>query len=261
MGLGSLFSPMLGTVTSGLTGWFKYVILAILGLGVIFAVVYFWNSNKKDKKKWNKTVRVWQEDKTTGKIPLNPYVIKAKGITLNGSKYIFLNKPLMGSKLIPLLNHYTKPGLYDLIVTADNRFFLMNGITNIDKKRKELGVGLRYPGIDHQFDEINQKYASMNKTNNFDRTMEIIKKLSQVIFPIILLIALIVGGNYFVKWSKNNADQSKAQLQVMQQINTASASYKEGQDTMVIILNQLKQLTGNSNLQEYVSKIKSSESG
>ncbi len=251
-----LVAPIAKTFLSGFGGWMKWLFIGLLLFAVIFGVAYFYKHNQKSKKKWNKTVRVWQEDPTTGKIPLNPYIIKACGVTLNGSKFIYLKKSLLGGRLLPLLNHYTKPGLYDLIVTSDNRFFLGDGITGINKQRKELGVGVRYPGIDHQFDEINQKYAKMNEVNTFDRTLEILKKVSAIIFPIILLIALIVGGNYIVKHSENQAIKSQAELELMEIMKDASVNYRESGDTMVIVLDQIKGITGTSNLKSYVTNIK-----
>lgn len=256
MAVGELVAPIAETFLSGFGGWMKWLFIGLLVFAAIFGAAYLYKNNKKDKKKWNKTLRIWQEDPTTGKIPFNPYIIKACGVILKGVRCMYLKKALLGGRILPLLNHYTKPGLYDIIITADNRFFLVDGITDINKKRKELGVGLRYPGIDHQFDEINTKFASMNQVNTFDRTLEILKKVSAIIFPIILLIALIVGGNYIVKHSENQAVKSQAELEMMQIIKEASIQYKESGDSMIIVLDQIKDITGTNNLKSYVDNIK-----
>lgn len=256
MPIGEIVAPVAETFLSGFGGWMGWMFLGLLGFAVLFGGAYLFKNYKKDKKKWSKTIRVWQEDPTTGKIPFNPYTIKAAGVTLDGTKYLYLKKPLLGGKLLPLLNHYTKPGLYDIVVTADNRFFLVDGVTGIDKMRKEMGIGIRYPGIDHQFDEINSKYAAMNKVDTFDRTMELLKKVSAIIFPIVVLIALIVGGNYLVSYAESNAIKSQAELELMEIIKDASYSYQENADSMIIVLDQIKDITGTRNLKSYVDQIK-----
>lgn len=255
---GELLAPAGNMILGGFSGgWMKWLFIGLLGLSLLFGIGYLIKNSRKEKRKWNKIIRVYQEDPTTGKIPFNPYVIKACGVVLKGARLIYLKKPLLGGKLLPLLNHYTRPGVYDIIITADNRFFLVNGITGIDKQRKELGVGIRYPGIDHQFDEINTKYASMNQTNSFDRTLEILKKAAPIIFAIVLLVALIVGGNYLVQHAESQAIKSQAELEMMEIMKDASIMYKESGDSMVVVLDQIKDITGTRNLKSYVDNVKS----
>ena len=259
MAVGEVFVPVTENLLSGFGGWIGWLVGGLLLFAFLFGGAYLIKNYRSGKKKWNKTLRIWRENPQTGKIPLDPYTIKAAGTTINGVKFLYLKIALMGGRLMPLLNHYTKPGLYDLIITADNRFFLADGITGIDKLRKEIGIGIRYPGIDHQFDNINKKFAEMNKVSNFDRTLEILKKVSAILLPIILLIALIIGGNYAVKLYESEAIKSQAELEMMQIMKDASITYKESGDSMIIILDQIKDITGTRNLKSYVDRIKNEE--
>jgi len=256
-GAGQLIGSTLSTFGNGFNSpLIKWMFIILLVGGLIGLFTWFYKKNKKDKMRWNKTFRVWHEDKRTNIIPLDPYVIKASGVVLDGQQYIYLKKPLLGRKLMPLLNDYTKRGLYDLLVTADGRFLLLTGISGINKQRKELGVHIRYPGVEHQFDEINRKYDKMHNVNQFDRTLEIIKRISAIVWPIILLIGLIVGGNYLVDISKNEEIKSQVELELMQIQLESAIAFKESGDTMVVILEQLKDVTGTNNIKSHIDSIK-----
>lgn len=256
-GAEQLLGSTLSTFGNGFNSpWIIWMFGILLSLGLVGLFVWFYKKNKKDKMRWNKTFRVWHEDKTNNRIPLDPYVIKASGVVLDGQQYIYLQKPLLGRKLMPLLSDYTKRGLYDILVTADGRFFLFKNIASIDKQRQELKVHIRYPGIEHQFDEINKKYDKMHNVNQFDRTLEIIKRISAIVWPIVLLIGLIVGGNYLVEISKNEEVKSQIELELMQIQLDSAIAFKESGDTMVVILDQLKDVTGTNNIKSYVDNIK-----
>lgn len=256
-GAGQLLGSTLSTFGTGFKSpWIMWMFGILLFLGLVGVIVWFYKKNKKDKMRWNKTFRIYHEDKSKKIIALDPYFIKASGVNIDGQQYIYLRKPLLGMKLMPLLNDYTKRGLYDLLITADGRFILLTGIASVDKQRKEMGVHLRYPGIEHQFDEINKKYDKMHNVNQFDRTLEIIKRISAIVWPIVLLIGLIVGGNYLVDISENEQVKSAVELELMQIQLESAIAFKESGDTMIVILDQLKDVTGTNNIKSHIDSIK-----
>ncbi len=257
-GASQLLGSTLSTFGNGFNNpWIMWLVIILSVGGVIAAIAWFYKKNKQDKMRWNKTFRIYHEDKSKKIIALDPYFIKASGVNIEGQQYIYLRKPLLGMRLMPLLNDYTKRGLYDLLITADGRFILLTGIKSVDKQRKEMGVHLRYPGIEHQFDEINKKYDKMHNVNQFDRTLEIIKRISAIVWPIVLLIGLIVGGNYLVDISKNEEIKSQVELELMQIQLDSAIAFKESGDTMVVILDQLKDVTGTNNIKSHIDNIKS----
>ena len=97
----------------------------------------------------------------------------------------------------------------------------------------------------------------MHNVNQFDRTLEIIKRISAIVWPIVLLIGLIVGGNYLVDISKNEEIKSQVELELMQIQLDSAIAFKESGDTMVVILDQLKDVTGTNNIKSHIDNIKS----
>jgi len=245
MAISEAVTPALNTFVGGFTNpIIKWVVIALVVGAVGFFIAWIIKSNRREKKRWNKTIRIWQEDPVLKRIIIKPYAIKGAGVTIEGSRFIYLKKPLKAGKLLPLVNYYSEPGVIDLILTSDDRFFQFTGFTGIDKERKELGVGIRYPGIDHKFDRVNSKYEKMNKVNGFDRTLELLKKAAPIIFAIVLLIALIVGGNYYVKVNESNAIKSQAELQLMEQMFESSIINKQAAD---IQMQFWERMNGNDN--------------
>lgn len=235
------FTPMLNTLVGGFSNvWIKWLFIILIGGAVIFFVAWLIKNNKKQKKKWNYTIRVWAEDPVVKRIRIKPYAIKACVITVDGGRYFYLQKPLKGGKLMPLVNYYSEPNVIDIILTSDSRFFQFTGFTGINKQRKELGIGIRFPGIDSKFDRVNEKYRKIDKINGFDRTLELLKKAAPIVFAIVLLISLIVGGNYYVKAKASDAIKSEAELQLMDQMQESAIINKQAADVQMQFWKEMK---------------------
>ncbi len=234
----------------GNSSWLFAVIavISILGAGAYLAM-----SLKKTNAKWSLQLRVRQEDTLNNRIYLDPFIIKARRITLsNGIKMMLLAKPIFGKRLMPLLNYYTKPGLYDLILTADNRIFLITGIEGIDKDRKILNVGIRYPGIDQDFDEINQAYQQLNKDDTKNNILDFIKAASIGILAVCLLVAVIVGGKYWVDGKQADAGISTAQVEIFEQLRLTAITQLEFSNAMNLLIPKLNEMYGGRNLQNEI---------
>lgn len=234
----------------GSLSWIFTIIIILIVLGVIgyIAINY-----KKHKGKWSLRIRVRQEDTINKKIYLDPAIVKARRITLsNGIKMMLLEKPIFGKRLMPLLNYYTKPGVYDLVLTADNRIFLITGIEGIDKQRKILNVGIRYPGIDQDFDEINQAYQQLNKDDGRNSILDFIKAASIGIMAICLLIAVIIGGKYWVDAKQADVQINSAQVEVFEQLRLASIYNTEYANAMNLLIPKLQTLYGGQSLQSQI---------
>lgn len=252
----------LGTVTSTIGAgassignymWIFWILLALLviGGGVFFIAKFF-----KDKDKWNLTIRVYQENNQHRTIYLEPVIINAKRVTLsNGLRLIFLEKPILGKRLFPLLNFYTRPGVYDLCVTSDNRIFIVTGITGIDEQRKELKVGVRYPGIDYALEEVNRDHAKLNQLDRRSDLLGIVKAAASAVIAIIVLVAFIIGGNYWMDGKKIDAQIAESELQLYESLKQSQLSQTEQTNSMILLTEKLKQVLGTNNLRSELNNI------
>ena len=234
-------------------GGIAWIFVVVIILGVFGVGVYFWARFKKGKNKWNLKIRVRQEDTLNNRIYIDPFTIKARRITLsNGIKMMLLDKPIFGKRLMPLLNYYTKPGVYDLILTADNRIFLITGIEGIDKERKILNVGIRYPGIDQDFDEINQAYSQLNKDDTKNNILDFIKAVSIGILAVCILIGIIIGGKYWLDAKEADVRIDAAQIEVFEQLRLASVNNVEFANAMNLLIPKLNEMYGGRSLQSQI---------
>lgn len=247
------------TITSGWGNLGKYAPYAavFIGILVIATIIFLWAYWKKSRGRWNVLFRIRQENKQHGTLYLDPVEIKGKRVVLsNGLRLIFLEKEILGKRLFPNLNHYTRPGVYDLIITADNRIFLIDGIKGIDEERKELKVGIRYPGIDYSLEEVNRDHAKLNKLDRKSDLLGIVKAASIAVVAICFLIALIIGGKYWIEGKQINKETSQAELELFQQIRDYQTIQAESTNGMVLLINQLKQIYGTDNLRNELNKIR-----
>lgn len=229
--------------------WLIIGFFVILGLITVGIVIWVFISIRKSKESWNVELRIRAEDKETGKLYLDPVTIKAKRIMLkNGLRLLYLQKEILGARLFPLLNHHTRPGVYDLVITADNRIFIVDGISGIDEQRKNLKVGLRYPGIDYSLGEINRDYAALNKAERRSDLLGMVKAAATAIIAIVILIMFIVGGKYWIEAKQIDSQIRQSEVQLFESINTNVANQEALTNGMNLLVDKLKDLLGTNNL-------------
>ena len=247
-----------GTITGSWTGLLKYmwVMWVVLGLGVIAIIGFSVAYSIKNKQKWNVRFRIRQENKQHGTLYLDPIEIRGKRVTLsNGLRVIYLEKEILGKRLFPNLNHYTRPGVYDIIVTADNRIFLIDGIEGINEDRKRLKVGVRYPGIDYSLDEVNRDHAALNKLDRRSDLLGIVKAASIAIIAIVLLVGVIVGGKYWLDAKEIDAAISQSELQLFDSMDKTQKTQLEQTNAMLLLTEKLKQILRTDNLRSNLNAV------
>lgn len=245
----------LGTGVSSLAGymWIIWVILGLVGFGV---VIYLIANFMKSKEKWNLSIRIYQENNQHGTLYLDPVVIKARRVVLsNGMRLIYLQKEILGKKLFPMLNYYTRPGVYDLVVSSDNRIFIVTGITGINKQRKELEVGIRYPGIDYSLEEVNRDHAKLNQLDRRSDLLGIIKAAASAIIAIIILIIFIIGGKYYMEAKQIDAQISQSELALFQSLEQYQIGQVEQANAMLLVTDKLKSILETDNLRQELNRI------
>ena len=244
-----------GTITNSWGNFGKYmpIVGIFVAILIIGSIIFLWAYSKKAKGKWNIILRIRQENTQHGTLYLDPIEIKGKRVVLsNGMRLIYLEKEVLGKRLFPQLNFYTRPGVYDLILTADNRIFMIDGIQGIDEQRKLLKVGVRYPGIDYSLEEVNRDHAKLNKQDRRSDLLGIVKAASIAVVAICLLIGLIIGGKYYIEGKQLDTSTKEAELQLLQGIQDYQTTQIEQTNAMKLLIQELKQYTGKVNLRTSV---------
>jgi hypothetical protein len=251
-------STITGTLGSGVSSISGYLWIAfsLLGIAIVITVIYFVARAFKSKEKWNLTIRVRQEDNQHRTLYLDPVVIKGKRVTLsNGLRLIYLQKAILGKKLFPLLNYYTRPGVYDLVVTSDNRIFIITGVTGIDEQRKELKVGVRYPGIDYALEEVNRDHAKLNKMDRRSDLLGIVKAAASAVIAIVILLMVIFAGKYYVDGKSADAAIAESELQLFQSLESSQVADIEHTNAMILLTEKMKEVLGTKDLRKELNNI------
>lgn len=252
-----------GTLGTGASSLAKFapILWVIIGLAVFGLIIYVIAKAVKGKEKWNLTIRIRQENNQHGTLYLDPIVIKARRVTLsNGLRLIYLEKAILGKKLFPLLNFYTRPGVYDLVVTSDNRIFIITGITGIDEQRKELKVGIRYPGIDYSLEEVNRDHAKLNQLDRKSDLLGIVKAAATAVVAIVILVGFVIGLTKYNESKAMDAQISQAELELFKSIQDSQTSSIEQTNAMILLTNKLKDVLGSSNLRKELNTISATTS-
>lgn len=253
--LGTVTST-LGSGVSSLTGYL-WIVWVIIGGAIIGTILYFGATFLKNKEKWNLTFRIYQENNQHGTLYLDPVIIKAKRVTLsNGLRLIYLEKAILGKKLFPLLNFYTKPGVYDLVITSDNRIFIITGIAGIDEQRKELKVGLRYPGIDYALEEVNRDHSKLNQLDRKNDLLGMVKAAATAVVAIIVLVVFIIGVTKWMEAKEIDAQIAQSELALFESLKESELSHTEQANAMLLITDKLKDILGTNNLRGELNNIK-----
>ena len=249
---------VVGTLLSGpksAISEYMWVFWIVLGV-VIFGLILFLIANAvKKRKRWDVTIRVRQEDPQYKKIYLDPVVVMGKRVVLsNGLRMIYLQKAILGKKLFPLLNYHTRPGVYDIIITADNRIFTITGIDGIDEIRKTLKVGIRYPGIDYSLEEVNRDHAKLNDLDRKGDLLGIVKAASVAVIAIVIMVIFIVGIQKYSENKKFDAAKSQSELALIESLKQYQLSQNEQTASMIILIDKLKEITGEEDLRSVLNE-------
>lgn len=242
------FAPAGKMMLSGL-GSMKWIFGGLLVIGLIFAAIYVISTIVRSRQKWNMLIRVRAEDTQNKKIYLNAVEVPARRVTLsNGARMILLQKEILGKRLFPILNYHTTPGVHDIIITTDQRIFIIDGIEGIDEQRKALKVGIRWPGIDYSLEEVNRDQAALNKEDRKSDLLGIVKAAATAIVAIVLLVGFIIAGHYWLEAKKVDKEKAQIEMQLFESIKASNLQNEEHTNAMILLTDKMKNMLESDNL-------------
>lgn len=248
---GAILGNSFGSVSNNI--WIYLVVI----MGVIFLTIgYYVFQGMKFGNKWNKKIFLYREDPVNKRFQLRPHIVKARQVILkNGLHVMLLEVPINNKRLMPFLNYYTKPGEYDIGLTSDNRIFIFTGIDGIDEERKLLKVGVRYPGIDQDFDLLNHEFKELNKSDKASTLLDLVKQGLLGLLIVSVLIGFIVGTNQFIEYKKLDTTQSELEVRHTQELQQLSTINIENNNAMRLLVDELKTFLETENLQQNLQNL------
>lgn len=244
--------PLLG---NGLTflAKIKWVIIIIMVLAGFIGLMWFLNVARKKKFQWTHKFnvrRVLQDGRIT-----ETMVIKARRFPLEKGVELFeLEKPLLGSYLIPQPGEYTGLNEFSIVLDSNNRIWNDHGMRfNKDKQSSEVsGV---HAGIDVELAAMKEKWQQAHKVDKRITTMELIKAGLKALAIIAFVIIGVVAIQQWGDAQKSKAEVATQEALAMQHINEAVQTMEKVVNTQQLqIIPMLKALYGTENIVDAINK-------
>jgi hypothetical protein len=250
MGLdfGGLLSNMLNSVAR------YWWIIAIIGGFIIFIGIAYWLSRiKKKKTQWThnfKVRRLLQNGTLTPEI-----VHKARRFPLEKGVEIFeLQKPILGSYLMPQPGEYTGINEFAIILDSYNRVYLNKGY-HFNKDKQSIDVSAVHAGIDVEMANMKDKWQQAHKVEKRITTAELIKAGIKIIAIIAIVILGITALKQWGEAQQYKAQSDQALADAMQHINEAVQTMEKVVNTQQLqIIPMLEALYGKDNIANEINK-------
>jgi uncharacterized protein YpmS len=233
---------------SGL-GNIKWVIFIILGLAILFVIIYIVSSANKLKKQWTHTL-ILRRELENGKVS-SPEKIKMKRYVDDEGKvtsYFLLAKPVMGCRLIADLGEYSGINEYSVILNKANRVFLNKG-DYFRPSEDSCYVSGRHAEIDIQFENMRN---TVKLVNSSDKKLNWKSIAKFALFALLIIGAVIVAIVALNKWSEIKALEAEKEIAMADTMNSLQEIMETVQSTVLIqqmeIRYMLTKLYGTENI-------------
>lgn len=248
-GLSDTIAPATNILSDGFAsiGQYKILIYAMIGLAVIAGIVYMLYMFKKKKNQWThkfKVKRILQNGVVTPEIThLARRFPKQQGVEV-----FELEKPLLGSYLIPAPGEYTDVNVFSIILDADNRIWQDKG-TTFNKDTQSMELSAVHAGIDVEMHTMKERWQEAHSTNKKITAMEMIAAGLKAIMIIAILIMGIVGMGEWGDSQTARATMATAEATAMENLAKAVETMETTVNTQQLqLIPMLKALYGTDNI-------------
>lgn len=231
--------------------WVLFIVLGIvIAIGIVFYVKYI-----KDKKaQWTHTLEVKRV--MPGGVLSEAIVHKMRRFPLIKNAEVFeLEKPLLGSYLIPEPGKYSGSNKYSIILDDDNRVWRNEG-EFFNATTGSVNVSARHAEIDLQIQTLKADFQNINKVNKRLDWMKLAQYTMISIIIIAIAIVAIVGIGEWGEAQKGKAEREIAQTNALIKFTEALKLTEESKNTDLLIIDKLNQLYGTRNIQGAINDVK-----
>ena len=247
-GLGQLFSGGL-TVLARL----KWIFIIILVVVAFVAIALFLNRARRKKTQWTHKVkirRVLQNGTMTPEITHN-----ARRFPLEKGVEMFeLDKPILGSYLIPQPGEYTGNNEFSIILDSNNRIWVNKGF-KFNRDSQSLEVSAVHAGIDVEMSNMKSKWQEAHKVQKKVTTLELLKYgLATLGIIAVVIIAIVALQQWGDAWQAKKEVAAQETL-AMEHISNAVESMETIVNTQQLqIVPMLKALYGTNDITSVIQK-------
>jgi len=258
MAFGDALSPATGMIKDSTVGFvtnYGWVLWVLFGFAVVAGIIGIVVMIVSKKKQWTHELKI-ERVMPNGQMMEGHEIIKMRRYPLIRTAEVFeLETPLIGSYLIAELDRYTGKNQYSIILDANNRIY-----TPLERRfvpdKNSINVSARHSEVDISLGDFKQKYQEVHKTKKRVEWAEIAKYAA---FTILIIAAMIVAIKGIEAWGNSQTDKANADqafAAAMTELSEASENFEEYGNTQLLIIDELNELKGTSNLQSSIKELK-----
>lgn len=243
----SMFSGGFGRIAS-----YAWVLIPLLIIVFGFMGIWFYKKIRNKKGQWTHTLkvrRVLQDGRLT-----DPIFHKMRRFPLIKKAEVFeLEKPLLGSYLMPELDEYSGHNEFSIILDKNNRIYTNKGEFFIADK-SSVEVSAKHSEIDIQRQNLKANFQNINAVSKRLEWSTIAKYAFMIVGIIAITIIAIVGLQRWGEAQEFKAQEAQATALMMENLNKAMQTMEGTKNTDVLILDKLRDLYGTNNIQGIIKE-------
>ena len=253
MGFKESFTPFAEGGISVISDW-GWVLWIFVPIALLIFAAWMWKLYNDKNRQWTHKLRV--KKVLAGNLLSKETVIKMRRFPLIKTGEVFeLETPLQGSYLISELDSYTGMNEYAIIIDTNGRIYTNKG-ENFCPDDNSVNVSAKHSEIDIALGDFKKNYQEVHKTNKRVEWGQIAKA---AMFGLLIIAVLVLGIKGLDNWSDNHAadaEKASAEVETYRQLNEVLQTVEGVMNVQLILVDEIKQLKGTSNIQGIVRSIK-----
>ncbi len=251
----SVYDPAAGMMVGGFAKWFSYakwLWIPAIPLA-IFLVIWLVKKVRAKESQWTHTLKVRRV--LPGGRLTDPVILRMRRFPLIKRAEVFeLEKPFLGSRLIPELDEYSGDNEFSIILDTNNRIYTNKGeFFNPDKS--SVFVSAKHSEIDIERSTLKADFQDINKIS---KRLEWATIAKYAFFVMLIMGVVVLGITGMSKWSEAQgakAEEAHATASAMASLEKVMIVIAATVNTQKLqITPMLKELYGTDNLQSIINE-------
>lgn len=234
-------------------GFIPWVLIGFMIIAFIIGIIWWINVARKKKKQWTHKIRVRRllQNGTLTEEAIH----KARRFPLEKGVEVFeVDKPVLGSYLVPQPGEYTGINEFSIIIDAENRIYLNKGY-EFNKEKESVKVSCVHAGIDVGMANMKDKWQQAHKVDKRITTAELIKAGLMVLGIVAVVILGIMGLKEWGQAQEWQSHSAQSRVEEAKHIADAVETIEKVVNTQQLqLVPMLKALYGTDNLAVEINK-------
>lgn len=255
MEIGNALEPMGEFLGNGLGafGRMKYVLIAVVVVAVIISIVAWIKQVKNKKAQWTHKIKV-RRKLLNGEFSKEIIHHCRRFPKYTGAELFELEKPILGSYLIPQPSEYVEINTFSIILDEHNRIYMNKGM-KFNKETQSLEVSAVHAGIDAEMGLLKERWQQAHTINKKITTAELIKAGLKALMIIAITIIGVMAVSQWGETQVARADKASSEALAMDNLNEALMTMEKIVNTQQLqIVPMLKAVYDTDNIAPHIQK-------